>query len=246
MQKFLALLSTIVKDVGLGVALFLASALLYTANKTASKFALIATCPLLFYGYAVRLNAAPAIVPLALWTGFIACRIMPSLKAKAMTLKILPTLIGIVYLSMLSAAVLITNRVLVKNNRTYPIQSIWLYDLAAIAKDTGQSPFPAYISNDPKFSLEKVSKYYTPEWINTLIFNCEPILKISFDPAEIAELQSKWWQAVLSNKLIYLQHRWNVFTTLIGFNTYYINKAVLPSAGYNPREYKRKPNWINE
>ncbi|MCA1605438.1 MAG: hypothetical protein LC775_08210, partial [Acidobacteria bacterium] len=58
----LALLSTIWKDVGLGVSLLLASALLYTSWRTNRRGALLISIPLIFYGYAVRQNAAPAVL----------------------------------------------------------------------------------------------------------------------------------------------------------------------------------------
>lgn len=58
LPPLLAVLSTIWKDVGLGVSLFMVVALLYAANKTLSKTLLIVSSIFLFYGYSVRLNAA--------------------------------------------------------------------------------------------------------------------------------------------------------------------------------------------
>ncbi|HLM57106.1 MAG TPA: hypothetical protein VK422_13405, partial [Pyrinomonadaceae bacterium] len=80
LPQVLSHLSTVWKDAGLGVSLLLAAALLYTASRTNSRAALVAAMPPLFYGFGVRLNAAPAVLPLALWAGVLACRAAPALR----------------------------------------------------------------------------------------------------------------------------------------------------------------------
>ena len=104
--QVLAQLSTVWKDTGMGASLLLASALLYRSRQTGSKAALLASAPLLFYGYGVRLNAAPALLPLALWAGFIACGVFPRLRGwAARRPRLLPAALGIAYFLLLTVAV---------------------------------------------------------------------------------------------------------------------------------------------
>jgi hypothetical protein len=71
LPQIISQLPFIWKDIGLGASLFLASALVYLADKEKDKTALLISPLFLFYGYAVRLNALPAILPLAIWSGFV-------------------------------------------------------------------------------------------------------------------------------------------------------------------------------
>ena len=74
----LALLSTVWKDVGLGVSLVLAFALLLVADERRSLLGVVLALPLLFYATAVRYNGAAAVLPLALWAGSTAAaRLLP-------------------------------------------------------------------------------------------------------------------------------------------------------------------------
>ncbi len=65
LPQILSQLTTVWKDVGLGACLFLATALIYQADRTKSKIALLISPVFLFYGYAARLNAFPAVLPIA-------------------------------------------------------------------------------------------------------------------------------------------------------------------------------------
>ena len=66
-----ALLGTIWKDVGLGAALLAAVALINQYRRSRSWYFLCGAAALLFYGCAVRKNAATAIMPMAIWTGLL-------------------------------------------------------------------------------------------------------------------------------------------------------------------------------
>lgn len=246
MPQVLALLSSIWKDVGMGAALFLATALLYYAGNYRSKLALYLSCPLIFYAYSVRLNSAPAILPLALWSAFLACRLIPSLNRRALKRALLiPVISGVLYFLLLTAAVTTTNKLLAQGREDYPVQIVLLYDLAAISKETGQSYFPAYVSDYEGFSMEKVATNYNTEWVADLIYGPQPVLITTTDAVRIAELKRHWWTAVSTHKLIYLRHRWNVFKSLTGFNTEFVYKAFLPVDNYNPRQFRQERGWLN-
>jgi hypothetical protein len=215
----LALLSTIWKDVGLGASLLLASALLHTARRTNSKGALLASIPLLFYGYGVRQNAAPAILPLALWSGFIALRLFGPAKTKAVgrARAAVPFAVGLVYFLLLTAAVLTTTRLLTGGRSSYLLQAVLLHDLAAISKERGEALFPDYILMGENFSLANATVYYRPESAMALVRGVGSGLRLTESPDEMAALRAKWLEVVPANRSIYLRHRWEAFKWLTGW-----------------------------
>jgi hypothetical protein len=221
----LAFLSTIWKDVGLGVSLLLACALLYASRQLNSKSALLISVPLLFYGYAVRHNAAPAILPLALWTGTIACRLFAPLKRKEGKRRYLPFALGLVYFLLLTAGVLATTRILTGGRSSFMLQAVLLHDLTAISIERGEALFPDYIVRNQKFSLENAAAYFSPYDSTTLVRAEGSGLKLTENYAEIAALRSKWLEVVLANKAIYLNHRWETYKWLIGL---YGNNVCAP------------------
>lgn len=242
----LALLSTIWKDVGLGASLFLASALLYAANKTLSRTLLIASCIFLFYGYAVRLNASPAIIPLALWTAFIACRIFPKLKRRTESFRLLPVICGAGYFLLLAIAVNVATSVLIQDHITYPYQQVMLLDLSALSKTTDEPLFPAYVVSNENFFLEKVRERYTSYTVNPLIYGEKPPLKLTTSANEVSALRERWLHAVLHNKTAYLKSRSELFMHLNSFNQYYVAIPYLLEGDFhNPPEFKSKKGTLN-
>jgi hypothetical protein len=214
----LALLSTIWKDVGLGASLLLASALLHTARRTNSKSALLFSVPLLFYGYGVRQNAAPAVLPLALWSGFIAFRVFRATKEKAggWARAALPFVVGLFYFLLLTAAVYATTRLLTGGRSQYILQAALLHDLAAVSKERGEALFPDYITRGEGFSLAKTTAYYQPEYAPAIYRGEGSSVHLTDNSHEMAELRAKWLEVVPANRSIYLRHRWEVFKTLAG------------------------------
>ena len=219
MPQVLSNLSTVWKDVGMGVSLLLASALLYRSRQTGSKAALLASAPLLFYGYGVRLNAAPAVLPLALWAGFLACRVLTPLRPwAARRPRLLPAAVGCAYFLALTGAVTLTTEALVRGNHAYAGQTVLLHDLAAVSVARGEPLFPEYIVADEHFSMEKVAQRYAP-YISTAIVGFENSgLRLSGDPRDMEALRAKWLEVVARNPGAYLRHRWAAFEWAAGLN----------------------------
>lgn len=214
----LALLSTVWKDVGLGASLLLASALLHTSRQTSSRSALLISIPLLFYGYAVRQNAAPAVLPLALWSGLIASRVFrpPKGKAAGRARAALPFVFGLAYFLLLTAAVLATTRILTGGRSSYALQQVLLHDLAAVSKERGEALFPDYILRGENFSPGNATAYYRPESATALVRGEGSGLRLTENADEVAALRAKWLEVVPANKSIYLRHRWEAFKWVTG------------------------------
>jgi hypothetical protein len=245
MPQVWAFLPVIWKDVGLGASFLLASALIYTSDRKGSLAALLASVPLMFYGYGVRLNAAPAALPLALWSGLVACRVFPRLKALSSSRRFVAPACGLLYFALLAFAVSAATGALVGGRTLYPYQQVLLFDLAGVSKETGSSQFPDYVSGDPGFSLEQVTRAYAPGGVNTLIYGSPPPLKITSDGGNVASLRSKWWAVVSTHKVIYLEQRWALFAQLTGFNTEGVPMAFYPATGLNnPPQFRRPLNAL--
>lgn len=219
MPQVLSHLSTVWKDTGLGVSLLLASALLYRGRQVNSRTALVAALPFLFYGCGVRLNAAPAVLPLALWAGFVACRVFPPLRARAERLpRLLPASIGIACFLLLVGAAGLATEALIKGKHSYTGQTVLLHDLAAISLDRGEALFPEYIVRDERFSLDKVAGQFTPSVATPVLGVEQTGLKISGDARDMDALRAKWLEVVPRNTGAYLRHRWAAFEWVTGFN----------------------------
>lgn len=217
LPQILSQLTTVWKDVSMGASLFLAVALIYHAKVFNCKWTLLISPIFLFYGYAARLNAFPAVLPLAIWSGFIFCRIFEIGKPKLASV-----LLGVAYFLVLSAAVYAAIYSLTNGKTVYPFQQNYLYDLAAISKEKNEALFPEYILQSKNFSLETLKSRYNERSANDLIFDNVPnqgdraVLNFTTEPEQIDELKSKWRESVAENPAIYLKHRTIVFMQLIG------------------------------
>lgn len=244
MPQILSQLPVIWKDVGLGAALFFASALIYSADKTKSKIALFASPVFLFYGYAARLNALPAILPLALWSGFIFCRVF-EIKGK----KFLPIFVGVLYFVALSLTVYFVNWNLTDGKTVYPFQQVYLYDLAAISKERDEAMFPEYVLKGENFSMETLKSRYRERSVSDLIFENVPsqgdlpVLRLSSDAEQITALRGKWFETVSENPSAYLKHRGRVFAQLTGFSRSVTRPFWDLGFSGNPTEFRREENF---
>jgi len=249
-------LPVIWKDVGLGASLFLAAALLYLADKTKNRIAFFASILFLFYGCAARLNALPAILPMAIWSGFIACRIFEiKTGAQASRLhakKFAPILLGAGYFIALSSAVYFVNWEITGGKTVYPFQQVYLYDLAAISSEKNEALFPEYVLKDANFSLEKVKARYNERSVADLIFENAPdpgdlpVLKLSSDEAEIAALRQKWIETTAANPTVYLKHRGRVFAQLVGLSPSVTRPFWDFGFSNNPPEFRSEGNFATK
>ncbi|HYJ86007.1 MAG TPA: hypothetical protein VEW46_08140 [Pyrinomonadaceae bacterium] len=247
MPQIWAPLTTIWKDISLGASLLLAAALLYAADQKKSRAALFCSLPLMFYASGARLNAATATFPLALWSGLITCRLFPGLRIYLpdRARGILPTMLGLVYLVVLLFTVNLSTKALTDGNTLFPYQQILLHDLAGIAKSTGQTQFPSYLTEAEGFSRERLAETYTPCSVNSLIYGVPPVLKITTDVEEVGALRAKWRTALFSNPLTYLKQRAALYACLTGFSTQHVWMPFFPASGMNnPRPIKSPMNLL--
>ncbi|HUR97087.1 MAG TPA: hypothetical protein VMZ26_03355 [Pyrinomonadaceae bacterium] len=217
MPQILSQLPMIWKDLGMAVTLFLAVALVYRASKNGSVVALFLSPVFLFYGLAARLNALPAVLPIAIWTGFVACSVFGFGRRPLTSMAI-----GTAYCVALFVAVQIVQASITQGRTSFPFQFVLLHDLAAISLANNEPQFPAYIGENKNFSMERVRKNYRTTTVGELVYGGEsapgepPVLAVTDEPNKIADLRAVWTQQVMQSPGAYLRHRFGVFTELIG------------------------------
>lgn len=248
MPHILAQTAVVWKDIGMGVSLLMAVALLFYAKRTGSKIALLVSPVFLFYAYMARLNALPAILPVAVWTGFIAFE-MFEIKGK----KLAAASLGVGYFILLSLAVYGVTQKITEGRTLYPFQQVYLYDLTALSVKKNEAIFPDYIRSAENFSLETARARYNTRSVSDLIYpdlpnpGDKPVLMLTDRPEEIAALKNKWWEAVSSDPQGYLGHRARVFAQLTGLSRAVTAPYWEPGFSSSPREFRPEENagtWI--
>ena len=231
------------KDIAMGAALFLAVALVYSAKSSRSRLVLLLSVLPLFFGSAARLNALPAVLPVAVWSGFVACQLFEIGRSK-----LKGAAVGAVYFFLLGFAAYFVTYHLTGGRTTYPFQQNYLYDLAAISAANSGAIFPEYIVKYENFSTDLVKLRYNTRSVNDLIYpdvpnpGDLPPLKISENPEEVAALKEKWMAAVRQNPSTYAAHRFKVFASLVGLDRSVAVPFLYEGFSSNPPEYRGAEN----
>lgn len=231
------------KDVALGVSFFIAVALLYAASERKSVWLLSASAMFLLYGYAARLNAVAAVLPIAIWSGFVTARIFEFKRTRVAGL-----LIGAGYFGALSVGVVAIYAGLTGGVSDHPEQQIYLYDLAAVSAERDIDVFPEYIRRDPDFSAGVVRDRYNERSVSDLIFanipnpGDRPPLKWTRNTNDVDELRMAWRRAITENPDVYVRHRANVFAQLIGLRRSVTAPYVAEGFASNPEEFRGNEN----
>jgi hypothetical protein len=202
-------LGTIWKDVGMGSALLLAFALLWWAQARSSRWALWLALPCLGYAIALRYNAAVAVLPLALWAGFIARRDLASSRSAFLR----STALGLLVFILLAGIALASNRWLT-TRRQYPLQQILMHDLIAISVGTGTIRLPAStrMTYEPA-TLDDFRCLYVPDNAVAAYSAKDDACRVRIhkltSPQPMADLEAMWADTVWREPRIYLAHRWH-------------------------------------
>ena len=235
LPQILSQIPAIWKDVGMAIALLMSVTLVFLAKKTGSKTALLLSPIFLFYGFAARLNSLPAVLPIAIWSGFVAASLFQTRGGYT------PAALGVAYFVVMIGVVQIFNIVVTGGRTSYPFQFVLLHDLAAISTATDKAKFPSYITEHDGFSMDAVKAKYTTASIGGLVYinpdhpNVIPALAVTEDASQMRELRSTWWNAVASHPIIYFGHRVKVFAQLIGLSRSVTNQYC--DVSYNPPEF---------
>ncbi len=197
------------KDVGMTFAFLIAFGVVAVAHilRRGTGFAAIVALPFVLYAVAVRYNALPAILPLFFMFIWISSN---TNWPRRICLSVIGTVVA-------AAGVLIVVHLLVYDylgaTRQFPGQFIPLYDLAGLSVRTGTDLIP-HFAKGQDFSMERLKAAYTPV-TGDYLFREPSVLRASRDAVEVADVRQAWLHEIAGHPVIYLEHRWDVFCSLL-------------------------------
>lgn len=223
------------KDVSMGTALLLTTGMIAYGGKFKKKSYLYGCFPFLFFGYAVRLNSLPAILPIMLWWGWIYLQIHQK-KLRVSWVK--ASALGLAGFFAIFASTSIFNRSMVQGNKTYPAQMIMLFDLAAMTALTEKFLLPEEVKRlHPEASVEWAKKNYFEKLPDAIwILSDDTKLNIRTQE-EFDGLRDRWVNALQDYPMQYLKHRWRVYKELLrvggaNYEAYAFNSDFLHPLGH--------------
>jgi hypothetical protein len=112
----------------------------------------------------------------------------------------------------------LVNQYFFKVKTVYPSGQIYLFDTVAIASRTNDfSVIPDYVSSSLHVSKSEIIKSYTPtSGAGILFYGGKSMLPIHYEWYQ--EAKTFWLEAISRYPLIYIQHRYEVFLSVIGWN----------------------------
>ncbi len=210
------LLGVIWKDVGMGAALALAVGLILFGRRRGSAWLLTAALLPLFYAFAMRYNAIPAVVPLVVWAVHELFRLrgLTSRARVAITSGGLVLTMLVVQLTVINSGVTTTRAW----RGTATLQASLIHDLAGVAVRTGVLRFPQYVlSGEPPLTMDVLRPLYSPQNLNLIFFHENYADRmVTLDGEDVLELVRTWFVAVGSSPQAYAEHRLAVLATLFG------------------------------
>lgn len=196
-------------DVALFSALLFAVGALARAQATRRRRWLLAAVPALIYAAGVRHNAVPAVLPLAVWLGWIA------MSPAATRTRIAVAALALVAIVVASTA--LVNAQVQRRVPLWPATAEW--DLAAISIDTGEMLLPSFMIG-PGLDVPELAAAYrdwniTPMLTGTQHGMRDPFME-AFTPEQLVELKSAWFGAIRAHPRAWLAHHWRRAVALVG------------------------------
>jgi hypothetical protein len=246
----LATLGAIWKDTAFASALLLATGLLSWAQQRASgRIASLALLPL-FYGLALRHNAAPALIPHFLWWAWLVTHHWNAPLSRRWLNTI--GLGGTVLAGMVLVVLWMNGRL--STYPTYPFQQIWVHDVVAVSLARGEVLLPPEL-NDPPFTMEQLRAIYTPESVVPL-FCCTPeprrIEQVRYRTRgyKVDALFARWLEVIPQNLPAYAAHRATILTSMIGWGRETVCYPLETRTDPNPLGITSTPSpfnrWLTE
>lgn len=210
------------KDIGLGASFCLGSMLVIDGYlRKSGKLQLSVATVLLFYGTAVRYNSLLALLPIAALFVHLVLRERERYAQWCSNWRVLTTGSLVVAVTFLLLNQVIVYGVL-KSTRAYTVQYIFLHDLNALSAQKNEILFPAAFRIPEKCSLDGIRKAaQDPRCGDSILYGAQAPAQQTTDPKQISVLKQTWFKAIRQEPMLYLEHRWRLFKSLlnIGFGS---------------------------
>jgi hypothetical protein len=208
-------LGTMWKDVQLGVALLWGTSLTLAADRFGWRRALWIAPLAFFYGAAARHNGLPAILPLAVWWGWVLAKSLGWRRRR-----LIGAVAGLALTIGTWGGVTAVNGWLTRDHPIPPPeQALYIYDLIGLTGATGRLYVPDYILQQPEArSINWLVRLWYPHTLSAIFYD-PGNLQFTSDPGKLSTLHRAWFRAVSDNPGIYFRHRLIMFSYLLGANT---------------------------
>jgi hypothetical protein len=213
-----ALLGVLWKDILMAGTLTLFVGIVLVGVRHRSRAVLCLSLLPLAVAMAARLNAFPAIIPLAAWFIFSFLKLAGRKIPRPLTLAAL----SIVFSFCIYGAVQVANRAMITTGSSgAPVRMLQfslIGDLAGIAVRTGDLRMPSRVWRlIPDITVDLVRNYYDVADGNPLMYNdrWDSDILVSTDPDEILELVRVWAGAITAHPSAYLHRRWDAVATIL-------------------------------
>ena len=209
------------KDLGMVVGLLGGFALLVEADRRRSLPALLTALPLLWYALAVRRNGVTAVLPFALYFGWLLARDhLPPLLARRLAVPWRRLIVGVLVLATLfSMSTLATRAILGERGRSVHLaQYLMAYDMVGISVRSGRNLMSdVYYPRQP-FSMQELRAMYSPKTAFYLFWGRPRLRKVPMtdEPHIIERIEGDWLRAILAEPGTYLAHRTTLFFAGLG------------------------------
>lgn len=219
----LGLLSTVWKDVAMGVSVVFITGMLFSIEKKFGWIRFFLILPAFFYGMAVRYNAFPVFLPFGMWL----CWILLGryLWQKTSTKKILFSLgLGLLLTIAFQVGTSYVNQRVTVEHANYGPRAIMIHDMTGIAFRTQDwsTLTGMYYNTFSSFSIPGIYKHF--KVCDAASLGLEMPWKTTIPPLDV--VQKNWIQEIVKHPFAYLSHRTEVFLETLGifpdwFETYF-------------------------
>jgi hypothetical protein len=196
-------------DVGLFSALLFSVGALARAHATRRRRWILAAVPALIYAAGVRHNALPAVLPIAVWLGWIA--------TSPATTRARVVIAAAAVVAIVVACTVLVNAEVQRRVPLWPATAEW--DLAAISIDTGEMLLPSFMIGTGLDVPELATAYrdwnITPMLTGTRHGMRDPFME-AFTPDQLAELKAAWLGAIRAHPRAWLAHHGRRAVALVG------------------------------
>lgn len=197
----------------------------------------------LFYAVGVRLNGILSAVPVV----FLIVRITMNRTNYGMWKTYVTSAVyTLLIFSVMIIGIQFFYYKVINAKRTYPTQYILLLDLAGISTISGNDYFPAYIRTSDEHDIQSINNAYKramdkeTRGVADNMFYSQKLIPMNEDGKLQKKLRLAWMNTLLTEPLVYLEHRWNLFNHLIMMTPPHLHYVRISQSGeYRDSLFKR-------
>ncbi|WP_276134134.1 hypothetical protein [Polluticoccus soli] len=222
----------LMKDTHIALAWGTAAVIMANGSIKQKKSGSILVFLLITYGFFIRPNAIPAILPLLyVWVEWYFAKHQSRVRKLAVA--------SVLTLTLPAAYYFATYNVL-KTERAFPEYKLRLLDVIGISKNSGQNYMPQCVTSFAGYNQQKIDSMYSPATIDHIYWPADNVLMLPEPTREINDCVGVAWKtAVKAHPGLYLKNRFKGFLYYLKLKRRYESQEY-----WNTPVYVVKNNYI--